>query len=178
MSATSSWGFHRPKSFVDAGVGALGFFTRLDDDLVVLLILGAGFWATIFFFTGGGGTGKWGLDSAFTTGSNGFAAAAGFPSFSATGWGGWGMAVEVCGTGDAAGVVVVVVGAFRRPRSDFTKLLSTISSSNFLRLIEREELRLGVTVFLGSSWGACRLDLGVSNGGGGADKAAATVGVS
>lgn len=33
--ATSSCGFHRPKSFVDPGAGAFCFLTRLDEGLVV-----------------------------------------------------------------------------------------------------------------------------------------------
>lgn len=49
---------------------------------------------------------------------------------------------------ERCGVGTVVVGkdaalAFRRPRSDLTKLLSTTSSSNFFRLINLVELRRG-----------------------------------
>ena len=58
------------------------------------------------------------------------------------------MTVVTWGVGGVVAVGAVVAGAFSRPRSDFTRLLSTISSSNFLRLMERDEDRLGASEFL------------------------------
>ena len=86
-----------------------------------------------FFFSGGGAGG---CGSLLITGSISFPVA-GFPGFSTGGGGGCGVAVDVCGVGGVPPMGAGVAGAFRRPRSDLTRLLSTISSSNFRRLTER-----------------------------------------
>ena len=67
------------------------------------------------------------------------------------GAGGVVVGMEVVTGADVVGVgpgEMVVGGPFSRPRSDLIKLLSTISSSNLRRLIDREELLLGVRAFL------------------------------
>ena len=109
---------------------------------LTLLTFGTGFWLKTFFFSRGG-AGESG--SFFINGSIGFPEAG--LGFSTGGWGDWGVAPEaVWGVEGVLPETADVGGAFRRPRSDLTRLLSTISSSNFRRFTERWEVRLCVVI--------------------------------